>query len=230
MTNAVESGRPIISLKGVSKSYRMGDSRIDVLKGINLEMEQGGFIALEGPSGSGKSTLLNLCGLIDRADAGRIVIDQSDATDMSETELTLFRREKIGFVFQGFNLVPVMTAFENVEYPLLINGLAKKARKERVNHILEKTGLADMQSRRPDQLSGGQRQRVAIARALVKNPRLVIADEPTANLDSNTASLIIDLMYQLGATFGSTFLIATHDARMTRHCNQVIRLADGVIQ
>lgn len=230
MASAGVAGNPIIRLKGISKSYRMGDARIDVLKNIHLEMGQGGFVGLVGPSGSGKSTLLNLCGLIDKADAGQVEIDQVEVSSLDENALTLFRREKIGFVFQGFNLVPVMTTFENVEYPLLINGVPKSTRKEQVLHILEKTGLADLQSRRPDQLSGGQRQRVAIARALVKSPKLVIADEPTANLDSNTASLVIDLMYQLGASFGSTFLIATHDARMTGHCDQVIRLMDGVIQ
>jgi putative ABC transport system ATP-binding protein len=218
----------LIRLEGVSKSYRMGQTDVTALRDVTLTIAAGEFAALVGPSGSGKSTLLNICGLVDQPDTGRLSIDGTATDQLSERELTLVRREKIGFVFQGFNLVPVMTAFENIEYPLFLAGTHD--RNARVRDILKRVGLAGLESRRPDALSGGQRQRVAIARALVKQPRLVIADEPTANLDSATAAQIVDLMHDLGRSNGTTFLIATHDARMTAHCDRAIQLGDGVLQ
>jgi putative ABC transport system ATP-binding protein len=197
---------------------------------INLVVTKGEFTALQGPSGSGKSTLLNICGLLDKFDEGTYHFGGSDINTFTNQQLTLKRREEIGFVFQNFNLIPVMTAFENVEYPLLLTGQTSQQRRERTLALLEQVGLAECVDHRPDQLSGGQRQRVAIARALVKNPPLVIADEPTANLDSDTARHIIDLMHTLGQDYGTTFLIATHDERMAARCDQVLQLTDGVLQ
>ena len=220
----------LIRLDQVSKTYLMGAAQVPALHEVTLSIEAGEFTALTGPSGSGKSTLLNVCGLIDQPDSGTISIDEQATGQLTEKELTLIRREKIGFVFQGFNLVPVMTAYENVEYPLFLAGAGLKERRERVREILSRVGLSELAQRRPDELSGGQRQRVAIARALVKQPRLVVADEPTANLDSATATQIIDLMHELGRSHGTTFLIATHDARVTSRCDRSIVLTDGVLQ
>ncbi|MFA6311621.1 MAG: ABC transporter ATP-binding protein [Sterolibacterium sp.] len=235
MTPGTSRFAPVIHVDNVSKSYRMGENSVAALREVTLSIEAGEFAALTGPSGSGKSTLLNLCGLVDQPDAGSISIDRQATAQLSQQDLTLIRREKIGFVFQGFNLVPVMTAFENVEYPLFLAGAGNSAattaeRRERVRDMLARVGLTEHGQRRPDELSGGQRQRVAIARALVKRPRLVIADEPTANLDSATATQIIDLMHELGRANGTTFVIATHDARVTSRCDRAIVLTDGVLQ
>jgi putative ABC transport system ATP-binding protein len=219
-----------ISLTGIVKHYRMGDEDVPALKGISLEVPVGAFVAVRGPSGSGKSTLLNICGLIDSFDAGTYRLAGEDVGGLDETARTLIRRRRIGFVFQSYNLVPVMSVRDNVEYPLLLAEMPIAERRERVDEILAQVGLTGLAARRPDQLSGGQRQRVAIARALVKSPTLVIADEPTANLDTATASQVVDLMKALGARFNATFLIATHDDRMTAHCDQVRALTDGVLQ
>jgi len=219
-----------IALTGIVKHYRMGTEDIPALRGIDLEVPAGSFMAVRGPSGSGKSTLLNICGLIDAPDAGRYLLAGQDVGGLDEDALTLIRRRAIGFVFQSYNLVPVMSVRDNVEYPLLLLGLPVTERRRRVDEILEQVGLAGLADRRPDQLSGGQRQRVAIARALVKSPTLVIADEPTANLDTATAAQVIDLMKALGQHHGATFLIATHDDRMTAHCDAVRAITDGVLQ
>ncbi len=226
----LNQGAELIRLERIKKSYRMGQAEVDALRDVTLTIHKGEFAALMGPSGSGKSTLLNICGLIDQPSAGSCWIDGQDTDRLSQRDLTLIRREKIGFVFQGFNLVPVMTTFENVEYPLLLAGVAPKARRDSVRHMLDRVGLADLERRRPDELSGGERQRVAIARALVKAPKLVVADEPTANLDSATANKIIELMHELGRSNGITFLIATHDTRMASQCDRIISLSDGVLQ
>jgi len=218
---------PVIEMRGVVKHYRMGETDVPALLGIDLDIAKGAFIAVKGPSGSGKSTLLNLCGLIDVPDAGSYRLEGADVGGLDETARTLIRRRRIGFVFQSYNLVPVLTVRENVEYPLLLLGLSAAERAARVAEILAQVGLADYAGRRPDQLSGGQRQRVAIARALVKSPALVIADEPTANLDSVTASRVVDLMRDLGARHAATFLIATHDERMSAHCDEVRVMGDG---
>lgn len=228
--SSLNQSAELIRLEGIKKSYRMGQAEVSALRDVTLTIHKGEFVALMGPSGSGKSTVLNICGLVDQPSAGSCWIDGQDTDRLSQRDLTLVRREKIGFVFQGFNLVPVMTAFENVEYPLLLAGLAPKARRDGVRHMLDRVGLADFEHRRPDELSGGERQRVAIARALVKAPKLVVADEPTANLDSATANQIIELMHELGRSNGITFLIATHDTRMASQCDRVINLSDGVLQ
>ncbi len=221
---------PVIDLRGIAKHYRMGDSDVPALQGIDLAVTRGAFVAVKGPSGSGKSTLLNICGLLDGFDAGSYRLDGEDMSGLDETARTLIRRRRIGFVFQSYNLVPVMTVRENVEYPLILLGMGEDQRIARVAETLALVGLEQLAERRPDHLSGGQRQRVAIARALVKSPALVIADEPTANLDSATATQVIDLMRGLGARHGATFLIATHDDRMTAHCDEVRTLTDGVMQ
>nr|VFK52878.1 MAG: putative ABC transport system ATP-binding protein [Candidatus Kentron sp. TUN]VFK53437.1 MAG: putative ABC transport system ATP-binding protein [Candidatus Kentron sp. TUN]VFK59954.1 MAG: putative ABC transport system ATP-binding protein [Candidatus Kentron sp. TUN] len=220
----------LITLKAVSKTYHLGKTKVQALRKVDLVVNQGEFTALQGPSGSGKSTLLNICGLLDTFDEGTFLFDGRDISSFTNHQLTLERREGIGFVFQNFNLVPVMTAFENVEYPLLLAGRTPEERRERTLAVLEQAGLAEFADHRPDQLSGGQRQRVAIARALVKKPALVIADEPTANLDSDTAYHIIEFMHTLGRDYGTTFLIATHDERMARHCTRTLQLTDGILQ
>jgi len=215
----------IVSLRDIKKSYQVGSMPVQALRGVDIEVAAGEMLALTGPSGSGKSTLLNLCGLVDTPDAGRREIDGAAVDGYSAAQLTELRRRRIGFVFQSFNLVPVMSAYENVEYPLLLLGTSE--RKKKVLEALERVGLAGLETRLPDALSGGQRQRVAIARALVKSPALVIADEPTGNLDSATATQIVELLRELTRERGVAAVIATHDERMTGHCDRVLRLVDG---
>ncbi len=219
----------LMVLNDVTKTYHLGDTKVQALKGINLTIPYGEFAAIGGPSGSGKSTLLNICGLIDSADGGRYTLEGRTVSNLSEDDLTKVRRERLGFIFQSFNLIPVMSARENVEYPLLLTGMDKQSRKQTVDAIIEKVGLAPYAHHLPDKLSGGQRQRVAIARALVKRPALVIADEPTANLDTKTATQIIDLMHELGSEHKTTFIIATHDERMVERCHRSYHLVDGEI-
>jgi len=219
-----------VSLRGVSKAYVLGGMPVPALRDVTLDVAPGEFVALTGPSGSGKSTLLNICGLLDRPDTGALAIDGVVAGTLDDEALTLLRRGRIGFVFQGFNLVPVMSVQENVDFPLFLQGMPAGERERRVRDTLERVGLADFADRRPDELSGGQRQRVAIARALVKSARLVIADEPTANLDSANAAQVVDLLHELARSEGTTCLIATHDPRVSDHCDRVVRLVDGEIR
>ena len=217
-------------LSNLRKSYRVGESSVEALKGVSLEVRSGEMVALTGPSGSGKSTLLNLCGLIDTQDAGSRELGGIAIDGLDEIGMTRLRREKVGFIFQGFNLVPVMSVFDNVEYPLLLLGVSAAERRERVGTALQRVGLEAFARRLPDALSGGQRQRVAIARALVKSPALVIADEPTANLDSATASQIVDLLHELARERNASVVVATHDERMSSHCDRVLHLIDGEMQ
>lgn len=221
---------PVVCLHGVRKTYRLGAHVIPALQGVDLLVQRGELLALTGPSGSGKSTLLNLCGLIDTPDAGEIMLGGTAVQGLDEQARTLLRRDALGFVFQSFNLVPVMTVAENVDYPLFLAGVPAAERRERVAQQLAAVGLQAHAHHRPDALSGGQRQRVAIARALVKRPRLVIADEPTASLDSHTADQVLDLMRERGQAEGAAFVIATHDSRLTRRCDRVVALLDGRIQ
>jgi putative ABC transport system ATP-binding protein len=221
---------PVIELRGIHKTYRLGQHTVPALRGVDLCLNPGELVALTGPSGSGKSTLLNIAGLIDRPDRGEVVLRGQRVDGDDERAATLLRRDAIGFVFQGFNLVPVMTAADNVDYPLFLAGLPAAERRERVARLLDAVGLSEHAQHRPDALSGGQRQRVAIARALVKHPGLVIADEPTAALDSQTAEQMLDLMRDLGHREGAAFLIATHDGRLTRRCDRIVALDDGVIR
>jgi putative ABC transport system ATP-binding protein len=228
--SAAAVAHPVIELRGVFKTYRLGSHVIPALQGIDLAVRRGELLALTGPSGSGKSTILNLAGLIDTPDSGEIVLDGRAVGGLGEIPRTLLRRDALGFVFQGFNLVPVMTVAENVDYPLFIEGVPSAERRARVAEQLAAVGLQDHAMHRPDALSGGQRQRVAIARALIKRPRLVIADEPTASLDSHTADQVLDLMRERCHAEGAAFVIATHDSRLTRRCDRVLALLDGRLQ
>jgi putative ABC transport system ATP-binding protein len=224
------SQQAVVELRGVHKTYRLGQHVIPALRGVDLAVQRGELLALTGPSGSGKSTILNLAGLIDAPDSGEIVLDGQAVTGLKEIPRTLLRRDALGFVFQSFNLVPVMTVAENVDYPLFIAGIPAAERRARVAAQLAAVGLQDHAQHRPDALSGGQRQRVAIARALIKRPRLVIADEPTASLDSHTADQVLDLMRERCHAEGAAFVIATHDSRLTRRCDRVLALLDGRLQ
>ena len=220
----------VVEMHGVHKTYRLGQHVIPALRGIDLRVQPGELLALTGPSGSGKSTILNLCGLIDTPDSGDILLGGKKINDLNEVQRTLLRRDALGFVFQNFNLVPVMTVAENVDYPLFIAGVPTAERRSRVAAQLKAVGLLAHAGHRPDALSGGQRQRVAIARALVKRPRLVIADEPTASLDSHTADQVLELMRELGHAEGAAFVIATHDSRLSSRCDRVLALLDGRLQ
>ena len=224
------SSEIVVELRGVHKTYRLGQHIVRALQGVDLAVRRGEVVALTGPSGSGKSTLLNLCGLIDTPDSGEILLDGRSVAGLDEKRRTLLRRDALGFVFQSFNLVPVMTVAENVDYPLFIAGVSGPERRERVAAQLVAVGLGAHAQHRPDALSGGQRQRVAIARALVKRPRLVIADEPTASLDSHTADQVLTLMRERCHAEGASFVIATHDARLTPRCDRVLSLLDGRLQ
>ncbi|MDP2368891.1 ABC transporter ATP-binding protein [Rhodoferax sp.] len=227
----MNSSHPIVvELHGVHKTYRLGEHVVRALQGVDLSVRRGELLALTGPSGSGKSTILNLCGLIDTPDSGDIVLGGTSVKGLNEVQRTLLRRDVMGFVFQSFNLVPVMTVAENVDYPLFIAGVGAAERRQRVAAQLVAVGLQDHAHHRPDALSGGQRQRVAIARALVKRPRLVIADEPTASLDSHTADQVLELMRERGHAEGAAFVIATHDSRLTSRCDRIVALLDGRLQ
>ena len=226
----VTPAMPALALRGIRKTYRLGTHVVPALQGVDLQLQPGEMLALTGPSGSGKTTLLNLAGLIDAPDEGLIELRGQRAEALSGTEATRLRRDAIGFVFQNYNLVPVMTVAENVDYPLFLANVPAAERRERVRAMLQAVGLHEHAAHRPDALSGGQRQRVAIARALVKRPALVIADEPTASLDTLTATQVVDLMREQGHAHGAAFLIATHDARMLDRCDRAIHLQDGRIQ
>lgn len=219
-----------LQLRGIRKTYQLGAHRIHALRGVDLDVAPGELLALTGPSGSGKSTILNIGGLIDTPDAGEVVFSGRAVAGLDETQRTLLRRDGLGFIFQSFNLVPVMTVAENVDYPLFLAGVPAPERRRRVAEQLAAVGLHEHAAHRPDALSGGQRQRVAIARALIKRPRLVIADEPTASLDSHTADQVLDLMKGSAHTHGAAFIFATHDERLTRRCDRVVSLLDGSIQ
>ena len=230
MNAASHNSAPVVAMRGVSKAYRLGEVQVPALHAADLDVSGGEMVALTGPSGSGKSTLLHIAGLIDNADTGDYALAGTATKSLSEARRTQLRRNAIGFVFQSFNLVPVMTVAENVDYPLFLDGVPRREARERVAAMLARVGLADRAKHRPDELSGGQRQRVAIARALVKQPRLLIADEPTANLDSHTADEVIAVIRALCHEAGTACLIATHDDRLTAHCDRVLALRDGVLR
>jgi putative ABC transport system ATP-binding protein len=218
----------IVSIRDATKSYNLGKVVVPALRGVSLDIEAGEFMSIAGPSGSGKTTLLNLIGCVDVPTSGSVHVDGHDISKMSERELTSLRLHTIGFIFQSFNLVNVLDVYRNVELPLLLQRVHKaEERKTRVMDLLTKVGLRDFIKHRPGELSGGQRQRVAIARALVSRPKLVLADEPTANLDSVTGQNIIDLMKELNQEQHTTFVFSTHDARVMSHAQRVVRLADG---
>jgi putative ABC transport system ATP-binding protein len=220
----------IVSIREVVKEYELGQTVVQALRGVSLEVQKGEFLSIAGPSGSGKTTLLNLIGCVDTASRGVVEVAGKNTAQLSERALTDLRLNTIGFIFQSFNLVSVLTVFQNVEFPLLLQRrLNAKQRKDKVMQLLEQVGLHTHAKHRPSELSGGQRQRVAVARALVTDPLLVLADEPTANLDSTTGNQIIDLMKELNEKKGTTFIFSTHDHKVMSHANAVVRLADGKV-
>jgi putative ABC transport system ATP-binding protein len=222
---------PLIRVENVSKVYRLGDQLVPALQDVTLPIEERAFLAIAGPSGSGKSTLLNLIGCIDIPTSGRIVIDGRDTSGRTPDELADLRARTIGFIFQTFNLLPVLSAEENVEYPLLqFKELGRAERRARVAQYLDVVQLAGYARHRPNELSGGQRQRVAIARALATHPRVILADEPTANLDSRTGAGILELMKQINRRFGTTFVFSTHDKKIIARADRLVRIEDGRIR
>ncbi len=220
----------MIETKHVSKIYKMGEIDLEVIKDLNLSIGLGEFIAIVGPSGSGKSTLLNMLGGLDVPTSGEVIVDNINLTDLDTTALAHFRGEKVGFIFQSFNLIPVLSVYENIEYPLImIQHLPPEERKKRILTMLKEVDMLDQKDKYPDQISGGQKQRVAIARALVTNPKIVFADEPTANLDSKTAHRIIELMHKIKQDYNTTFVFATHDEKIVSSAERLITLVDGEI-
>jgi putative ABC transport system ATP-binding protein len=214
----------------VSRSYRLGQASVPAVRSVSLAVRAGEFVALQGPSGSGKTTLLNLLGLLDRPDSGEVFLEGRHAETLSENERSDLRRDRFGFVFQTFNLIPVLSSEENVAYPMAIAGISADERRRRSRELLERVGLGDKLGVRPDLLSGGQRQRVAIARSLANRPAVVFADEPTANLDSKTAEEILDLMREVNEASGVAFLFATHDPRVVARARRIVRLHDGAVE
>jgi putative ABC transport system ATP-binding protein len=220
---------PIVSARGLSRRYPLGKETVPALSEADLDVLQTDFLVLQGPSGSGKTTLINLLGLLDSPDAGSILLDGVNADSLSDDARADTRRDRFGFIFQNFNLLPVLTAAENVAYPMLLKHAAAGAMQTRARELLAAVGLSDKADVRPDLLSGGQRQRVAIARALANAPSAIFADEPTANLDSHTADTVLDLMQQLNRERGVAFVIATHDPRVVARAGRVVTLRDGRI-
>jgi putative ABC transport system ATP-binding protein len=218
---------PVVEIAHLNKSYRRGSQVLPVLEDISLTIFAGEFLALMGPSGSGKTTLLNLIAGLDRPDSGRLLVHGIDLPSLTETELADWRAANVGFVFQFYQLIPVLTAFENVELPLLLTKLSRRERKEHVDLVLELVGLSDRQSHYPSQLSGGQQQRVAIARAVVTDPTLIAADEPTGDLDKKSAGEIMDLLTRLNQDFRKTIIIVTHDPEAASHAGRIRRLIKG---
>lgn len=221
---------PAVQTIDVTKVYRVGHTDYQALKGISLKIDRGELVSIMGPSGSGKSTLLNLIGALDRPTSGRVIIDGIDLRKLGEDRLALLRNRKLGFVYQTFNLIQRLTAMENVEMPLISRGMPEKARKNRSSKMLSVVGLGTKGNKRPTELSGGEQQRVAIARALVTNPSLVIADEPTGNLDSKTTSEVVDQFVQANKQFGTTILVVTHNPDIAERTQHVISIRDGLIE
>jgi len=218
----------IVEIRNLIKDYPLGNTTVHALRGIDMDIPKGALMSVVGPSGSGKTTLLNIVGCVDTASSGSVKVGGQETTTLSDRELTGLRLHKIGFIFQTFNLVPVLTALENVEFPLLLQGGRNAAQvREKARQLLSAVGLLDHEKHKPAELSGGQRQRVAIARALVTDPDLVLADEPTANLDSETGESILQLMQKMNEERGTTFVFSTHDAQVLRYAKTVVRIHDG---
>jgi putative ABC transport system ATP-binding protein len=218
-----------VIVKGLKKVYPLGSTEVHALRGIDLEIEKGEFFVLAGPSGSGKSTLLNIIGCLDHATEGRVWLEDMEVSRCSDAELNRIRLHHIGFIFQSFNLISVLNVYENIELPLLIRkDIKPKEKRERVSELIEKVGLTDQINQKPYELSGGQQQRVAIARALVTSPKIVLADEPTANLDSRTGIEIIDLMHEMNRQRGTTFIFSSHDQKVIDRASRVLHMSDGM--
>ncbi|TVM19178.1 ABC transporter ATP-binding protein [Oceanidesulfovibrio indonesiensis] len=219
----------IVACTDISKVYTQGQTEVRALDNVSLTIDPGGFVALAGPSGSGKTTLLNMIGGLDKPDAGTVVVDGRTLNDLKQSELADMRLAKIGFIFQAYNLIPVLSAQENVEFVMLLQGVSEKERHDKARAILDDVGLAGMYDRRPAELSGGQQQRVAVARAIVAGPAIVLADEPTANLDSTTGEGLLDMMHAMNENKGVTFIFSTHDSMVMEHASRLVRLKDGRI-
>jgi putative ABC transport system ATP-binding protein len=219
----------MITIEQVKRTYTMGEVKVEALRGIDMTIDKGEFISIAGPSGSGKTTLLNIIGCIDAMDDGKVTIDGRNIGEMSKLEKADYRRNELGFIFQSYNLIPVLTAYENVSFALSLIKLPKKEIKERTMAILKEVGLEGMEDRLPSRLSGGQQQRVTIARALVKDPKIILADEPTANLDSHTGEDILKLMKQMNEQHNTTFIFSTHDKMVMDYAKRLVLLHDGLI-
>lgn len=219
----------IVECKDVVKTYQQGKITVQALRGVSLEVEKGGFVALCGPSGSGKTTLLNLIGGLDRPQAGRVVVDGQDLGSLNQGQLAEMRLRKVGFVFQAYNLIPVLSAMENVEFVMLLQGVPVAERRQRAREILDEVGLEGKYDRRPSELSGGQQQRVAVARAIVSNPSIVLADEPTANLDSKTGTSLLEMMRSMNQSRGVTFIFSTHDDKVMDYARRLVHIRDGQV-
>jgi len=226
---AAHANNPVVSLTDVFKTYRVGEVDVPAVKGVTFSIPHRRFSIIVGPSGSGKTTLLNLIGCIDRPTGGRVVVAGQDLATLTDNAISDFRAQKVGFIFQNFSLIPVFSAYENIEYPLLLLGVSTAERRRRATTMLEAVGLVDHGKQRPNQLSGGQKQRVAIARALVKDPEFVLADEPTANLDSRTGASIIELMRRMQEQYATTFVFSTHDRQLMSHADETFTIRDGVL-
>ncbi|WP_346928986.1 ABC transporter ATP-binding protein [Clostridium sp.] len=218
----------LIQCKDVTKVFKMGNTEVNILKGISLNVDAGEFVAIVGESGSGKSTLLNILGGLMACDNGEIIINDNHIEKLTENELALFRRNNLGFIFQTYNLLPQLSALENVEMPLIFSGISKNERRTRAKEMLERVGLADRMEHKPAELSGGQQQRVSIARALISNPKVILADEPTGNLDSKTSIEILNLLKELNQTYNMTFLVVTHSQVVYKYADKVVKMEDGV--
>jgi putative ABC transport system ATP-binding protein len=220
----------LLELNKVKKVYRQGKIEVPALRGIDLTVEQGEFTTIFGPSGSGKTTLLNMIGCLDTPSEGEVKLNGDEVSKLSQTELAMVRRYNIGFIFQAYNLIPVLTAYENVEFAIrLIRHIKENEIREKTLNILEDVGLIGLENRRPNELSGGEKQRVAVARALVKEPKIVLADEPTANLDSETGAEVIKIMVKMNQKLGTTFIFSTHDPQIMKYAKRLLNLKDGMI-
>ncbi len=221
----------IVELQDVRKIYPLGKVEVEAVKGVTISIEKGDFISIAGPSGSGKTTILKMIGLIDKATTGEVFINGKATNALNDKELTKLRHETLGFIFQSFNLIPVLNVWENIEFPLLLGktSISKAEKSDWIDHLIEEVGLMDWKKHKPNELSGGQRQRVAIARALVTKPQIVLADEPTANLDSATGEQIIELMKRINRELETTFIFSTHDAKIVDIADHIVRLRDGLV-
>ncbi len=220
----------LLRLKDIKKHYELGKTKIEAVRGVSFEVNEGDFISIVGPSGCGKTTLLNIVGLIDEPSSGTIYFEDKNMGHIDDNEGAEMRLTKIGFIFQSFNLIPVLNIYENIEFPMILSNVKKSERKQRIDHLIQSVGLDDFIEHKPDELSGGQRQRVAIARSLVNQPKVVIADEPTANLDSETGGMVVELMRSLNEEQKVTFIFSTHNPEVMKYARKVLYLRDGLIE